>query len=183
MRNLDTSLATALSNRLISPVILVILTFRTSTKFIWSGVGNFVFGGNTYVGVGSLGRIGVVTEGSDVNAQGTTVTLSGIDPALLQDCMTDIQLGAPASIYFGLMSDGVLIGNPYQLFVGQVDVPSVTVGAKSISISLALENKLINLSRPSLRRYTTADQRLYYPTDIAFAYVEQLNDLAVVWGQ
>jgi hypothetical protein len=34
-----------------------------------------------------------------------SVTLSGIDPVLLNESMTDIQPGAPAALWFGLMSN------------------------------------------------------------------------------
>jgi len=181
--NLDPTLASAFANNLIYPALFITLTFATGPQYAWTGVGNFVMGGNTYLGVGSLGKIGVVAETDDLNAQGTTVTLSGIDTTLLQDCISEIQLGAPASIAIGLLTPtGQLIGSPYTIFAGQVDAPTITVGGDSLSITLALENRMVDLSRPSLRRYTSADQRLYYPTDSGFAFVEQLNDLALNWG-
>jgi hypothetical protein len=182
-RNLDPTMLTALSSGLISPVIMAILTFKSSTQYIWSGVGNLIYNGNTYIGVGSLGKIGAVSEGVTVQAEGTTITLSGIDSALLSDSLIDIQPGAPAVLYFALMTNGVLVGSPYQLFKGTMDSPIVNVGAKTISITISLENKMIDLSRPSCRRYTSADQRLQYPTDSGFQFVEQLSDLALNWGE
>lgn len=182
-RQMDSVMVANLPNKLIYPVIFVDLTFRSSTQYVWSGIGNFNFAGQTYVGVGSLGKIGVIAEGSEINAQGTSVQLSGIDTALLQDCLTDIQLGAPAKISFGLLNaNATLIGVPYTVFAGQVDKPTIEIGGKTLSITLALENRLVDLSRPSLTRYTSADQRLVYPTDISMSWVEQLNDLALSWG-
>lgn len=183
-RALDTSLKAALSNGLVFPALFVVLTFRSSTKYIWTGVGNIVIGSHTYTGVGSLGKMGSIQEAVEVKADGTSLTLSGIDPVLLGESLTDILPGAPATIYLGLLtSNTTVIGSLYQLFAGTVDQPKVTVGAETISITLALENMMVNLSRPSMRRYTSADQRLYYPTDSAFGWVEMLNDLALVWGQ
>ncbi len=182
-RALDSTMAAALSSGLIMPVFLAKLTFKSSTQYIWTGSGRLFWGGNTFGGIGSLGKMGAIQEGIDVKADGTSVTLSGIDPVLLNDSMTDIQPGAAATLWFGLMtSAGALIGSPYQLFSGTVDIPTVSVGADTISISLALESRMIDLSRPTMRRYTSADQRLYYPNDSAFGWVEQLNDLALVWG-
>ena len=51
-----------------------------------------------------------------------------------------------------------------------------------MEIQLALENRMIQLQRPNVLRYTSADQRLRFPTDTAFGWVEQLNDLALIWG-
>ncbi len=164
------------------PVILVMLTFKSATRYVWSGIGTLVYGANAYLGVGSLGSIGVISESTDVKADGTSLTLSGIDPTFLGESMTDIQLGAPAKIWFGLMTNGALIGAPYLLFSGTVDQPSVQMGAETISISLKLENRLVDLQRPSMRRYTSADQRLYFPTDTAFGWVEILSDQSLIWG-
>jgi hypothetical protein len=91
-RNLDPTFSAALSSGLICPVIMVMLTFKSQTMYIWSGVGTLVYGGNSYIGVGSLGKIGDITEGVTVQAHGTVVKLSGIDKTLFAECLTDIQL-------------------------------------------------------------------------------------------
>jgi hypothetical protein len=182
-RDIDSTLLAALTSGLIRPVFLAELTFRTTTQYVWSGVGTISFGGNNFVGVGSLGEIGAVQEGVDVSADGTTVTLSGIDPVLLGECMTDVQTGAPAKLWFGVVDTNMaLVGTPYLLFSGTVDVPTHTANGETISISLTLENGMTDLGRATSTRYTQADQRRLYPTDTAFNWVEQQNDLALVWG-
>ena len=113
---------------------------------------------------------------------GTSLSLSGIDSALYAECLTDIQLGAPAVVWIVFLSQGAVIGTPYRQFSGQVDKPSVNVAGESITISLALENRLTNLQRPSSRRYTSTDQRIKYPDDTGFVWVEPLNDIALIWG-
>jgi hypothetical protein len=361
-RNLDSSLKAALSNQVISPVVLVSLTFKSGPVYVWSGVGDLVFNGNTYKGVGQLGKISPISEGSDVKADGMEVTLFGIglspfpppagaspppgvtppvtvpagqhvaylppsevaftqDPgfggvatgsvspsggfgamflpfggvfetgisltfrgfdasslppdamlhsayvmadltqspegdvyfqgflpgingpahasiapthatidalslffgmqhtpippggglfggplsppstytvdnllvavyytlpdtasSLVNDAMADYLVGAPAKIYFGLFSEGALVGTPYLIFSGQIDQPTIDVSAQSSAITIALENKLSNLLRPTARRYTSADQHLKYPDDIGLNWVEMLNDVALRWG-
>lgn len=181
-RNLDSAFATALSSGLIQPFFMAQLTFNSQTEYIWTGVGNLVYNSQTYIGVGSFAKMGSIKEGTDVQAYGTSVTLSGIDPVLLAECMNDIKPGAPAKLWFGGLSNGNIVGTPYLLFSGTMDQPSVSVGVDTISITLALESRMMNLSIPSNRRYTSADQRLKYPTDIGFSWVEQLNDLALSWG-
>jgi hypothetical protein len=174
-------LASLVSNT-IRPGFLAVLTFRTATEYVWSGLGNLVYAGNTYKGVGSLGRIGSISEATEVRAIGTTVTLSAIDPTLLSECLNDIQLGAPAKIYFALFDAALnIIGAPYPLFVGTVDQPVIQIGIDQMAITLKLENKLANLQRANMRRYTAADQRIRHPNDTAFNWVEILNDLALKW--
>ena len=96
--------------------------------------------------------------------------------------MDDIQLGASAKLWFALLSQGTIIGAPYQAFSGLADQPTVSEGGDTISITLALETRMTNLQRPRMSRYSSADQRILYPTDSFFFYVPQLNDVALVWG-
>lgn len=182
MRVLDPLMLAALQASVVVPAFLVSLQFKSGPQYIWSGVGPLVYNSNTYLGVGSLGGVGTISEGTEVQADGTALTLSGIDPALYSACLTDIQLGAPAQVWFACMSNGQIIGTPYLLFSGQVDKPHITTGANTITISLALENRLANLQRASARLWTAADQNMEYPTDSAFNFVEILNDMALRWG-
>jgi len=95
--------------------------------------------------------------------------------------MQDVEIGAPATIWFGLIQNGQLIGT-YQIFKGLVDQPSISIDTETVSITLALENRLTDLQRGNGRRYTSADQNLYYPDDTGFTWVEILNDQALRWG-
>ena len=181
-RSLDPSMQAALAAGVVCPAILAQITFATSTEYIWTGIGPLLYDAQTYTGVGSLASLGTVTEGTTVKADGTTVGLSGIDASLYADCMTEIQTGAPAKIWFALLTQGVVIGAPYLLFSGLVDQPTIEEDTDAITINLALESRLTNLQRASQRRYTSADQRNYYPDDIGFGWVELLNDTADVWA-
>ena len=182
-RNLDSTMQAALAAGTIRIAFLVMLTFRSSTQYVWSGVGDFVYAGNVYKGVGTLGSIGGISGGIDVQAQGTSVTLSGIDPVYLNDSLTDIQVGAPAKIYFTLVDQNMqVVGLPYLLYGGTVDAPKITLGVKTCSIMLPIENRMLDLQRAQQQRYTAADQHLLYPTDTGFNSVEIQNDIAEKWG-
>lgn len=184
MRNLDPAIAAALSTSHLQPVILCMLTFVTGPQYVWSGVGTLVYDAQAYVGVGSFGQIGSVSEGTDVHADGTTVSLSGIDPALSADAMNEVQLGAPAKLWLGLVSQGAVVGAPYLLFAGVVDQPLIDIDPTSgkDTITLALETLLSDLQRASNRRYTSADQRIAFPNDSGFSWVELENDIALRIG-
>lgn len=182
-RNLPAPMLSGITSNFIRPALMADLTFASGTQYVWTGPADLPYNGNTYRGIGSLGSIGSVTEGTQVRADGTTVSLSGIDPALLSDSLNDIQVGAPAVLYFILVDATLnIIGTPYIIFSGKVDKPTINPGLDTFTISLALESPLTNLQRPNARRYTSADQRVYYPDDTGFAWVELLNDIALRWG-
>jgi hypothetical protein len=181
-RALDSTLAAALADGVIQPAFFVQLGFRSETVYVWSGVGDYVLDTQTYKGVGSLGTVGAIAEGLEVKADGTSVTLSGVDPNLLNESLSDIKSGAPAMIKFGLFSSGALLGAPYLLFSGIVDKATVTTGVDTVSITLALESRLLDLGRATQRRYTAADQQLDYPDDSGYNWVEALSDITLRWG-
>lgn len=183
-RNLSGPLITAITSRQFMPVFLVTLTFKSKTEYVWNGIGTLTYGGNAYKGVGSLGKFSGVQEGVEVKADGTSVTLSGIDADLFDECVTDIQPNLAAQVLFSAWDivAGGLIGTPYPLFVGQIGDADVNVDGETISITLRLENKMIQLQRATNRRYTSADQNIPYPDDSGFAHVEILNDVALRWG-
>lgn len=182
MRALDPNMQAALSAGVVCPAIMAQITFKSSTEYIWTGIGPLVYDAQTFTGVGSFASLGTITEGTGIQADGTTIGLSGIDAALYSDCLTEIQTGATAKIWFALLTQGVVIGTPYLLFSGMVDQPTIDEGIDQISVTLALESRLTNLQRASQRRYTSADQRIYYPNDTGFTWVEILNDISLRWG-
>lgn len=180
-RSLPSPMLSAFPSNAMALCYLVDIQLASGAAHVWSGVGSVVWNGNTYLGVGSLGAVGEVSEGSDVRADGTSIALSGIDPALLNDTVNDIQVGAPATVWLALFSEGTIVC-AYSLFAGTVDKPSLGVGPETFTIALGLETRMANLQRPSNRRYTSADQRNYYPLDSGFDWVETLNDIALLWG-
>lgn len=189
-RNVDATMQAGLSAGSVGLAFLVMITFRSSVQYVWSGPRDLTYGGNVYKGVGTLGTIGDVAGGLDVQARGTTVALSGIDPVLLQDCLNDIQVGAPAKVFLAVISRTMeIVGTPYLLYGGTVDVPTVTLSVPTpeqpdatCTISLAIENRTVDGQRAQQQRYTAADQHIKYPDDTAFNNVEQQNLAAYRWG-
>jgi len=180
-RDIDSTLLAALSAPYVEPVHLAQITFHSQTCYVWSGVGGLAWNGNVFLGVGSLGTLGDYMEGVDLRADGTSLSLSGIDPVWLGEALNDIWLGAPAYRWLGAVEPGTrtLIGTPYLLFAGQVDKPTVNTGADKITITVPLETRLINGERPNGRLYTANDQ---HSNDTGLNWVESLNCIALGWG-
>ncbi len=182
-RALDPDLLAAFQQGRLRPFVAAMLTFRSKAEYCWSGVGTLSFGGNDYRGVGIWGRVGTVTEGVQVRADGTTVGLTAIDPDIYHECMADIQQGLPAKLYAGALTDaGDIYGIPFCYFSGYVDSSNFELSPETMTITLNLENLMADLQRPVMLRYTRADQALLHPTCSAFDSVEILNDQPLRWG-
>lgn len=181
MRALTTDLANAMASGQILPFFMATLQFKTSVQRVWTGLGNLTIDGQTFAGIGTMGEIGNITETTSLEAQGTYVKLSGIDPVWLGESMTDILPGLQALLWLGCMdTSGNVLGTPYQIFSGIIDQPTVDVDTDTISITLNLESKVVDFQRSSQRKFTSADQRaMTNAHDSLFDYVEQMNDVAL----
>jgi len=190
--NYDSTMAAAIATGNWSPIIFCSLAFRSETVYVWSGFGNLSWNGQTWVGVGSIGKIALGgDQGGGVSAQGATVGVSGIDGVLLGEILTDLLPNGAAGLWLGAFINGAIAGTPYQIFGGYLGQSEIIPGAPTpdqpdavnlFTLSLSLENALKQLNRPTKRRFTAADQRMYYPDDSGFNYVEVQNDVAEVWG-
>jgi hypothetical protein len=182
-RLIDSATQGELTSNAVRLACLLEITFKSQTCYVSTLPYNIEWDGQLWKGTGSLGQVSTISEGTDVQAYGTSVSLSGIDANLLNECMTDIQLAAPATLYLCFLDPaGNILGTPTVVFGGQVDKPAVQAGPTTISISLNLESEMINLQRGQMRRLTTADQHIDFPDDTAFQFVNLLNFLAMKWG-
>ena len=184
-RDLDSAYPPALASPSIAPCLFAALTFSTGTQYMWTGIGNYAWNGQAWKGLGDLVAITPYQEGTDVAARGMQVSLSGIDNAILGDCLYDIQLGLPATIWLGLLNTAnmQLIGQPVVYFGGVVDAPKFFIDPNGKStISLALETNFVRLQQGQRLRLTSSDQRRLYPDDTGLNWVPALNDMALVWA-
>jgi hypothetical protein len=98
--------------------------------------------------------------------------------ALLGDVVNTVRLGGSAALWLGFFSStGQLLADPLPLWLGQLDVPTVTDGAETCTVSITVENALLALNLSSNRRFTTLDQQLDFPGDTGFDYVSAMQDL------
>ena len=98
---------------------LLQLNFADNTYYLWTGVGIIAWNGNNYLGVGTLGTIGGISESCSVQAQGISLSLSGIDPGDLAESMNEINHAGKAWVYLALFeSTGAIIANPVPAYMG-----------------------------------------------------------------
>jgi hypothetical protein len=182
-RAMSTAMLAAIQATSLQPGIFVQIAFRSTTAYLWSGVGSIVWNGETWSGMGSLLSFAAVEEGATVMARGVTIVLSGLDAALLTDCNSDFELGLPVIIYFGLFSAGSLIADPIETWAGRTDQPTVEVTGTEATISINCESRLLDMNVPADRRYTNEDQQMDHPGDLGFQFVNAIQEITIFWGQ
>lgn len=192
------------------PFFAVDLSFDSPNELrMWSGYGDLTIGGTTYTGAGQLLQVSDIRESSDVAANGATLTLSGIPSSLISLALDEDYQGRLCRIKFGLIDlellDAVLsidgtdlllinddgdfldvsVSQPasfFDLFVGYMDQMNISEGPDTSTISLSVENKMIDLERARSRRYTDAGQQSRFTGDLAFEFVTRLQGESIEWG-
>jgi hypothetical protein len=175
---------TALEAPLLRPAIFVEGSFASGNVYLWSGRGTVTWNGQSWTGVGTLGSITPVEEGSTVEARGTTLTLSGLDVTLLGDALTDVRQGLPVTVWLALFDDTLtMVSNPVIAFQGRMDQPTISHDGSTATIQINCESRLVDLNTPAERRYTNEDQQRDYPGDRGLEFVNSIQEVTIYWGR
>ena len=204
-RDISQSTIDSLDDDVLYPFFAVELLFDgDQTLRLWTGYGTLVYRGQDWYGTGSFLQIDSVEETTEIAARGASITLSGIPQEVLSLALSEPYQGRKANIYFGNFSKGLILlessdyilfedgskvsleagsTNLSQIFSGYMDQMNIEETADTCTVELTLENKLIDLERARVARFTSAYQKSLYPDDLGLDFVESLQDKEIVWGR
>lgn len=70
-----------------------------------------------------------------------------------------------------------------EVFSGYMDQMNISESGSTCTVELSVENKLIDLERSRVSRFTSAYQKSKYPNDKGLDFVEFLQDKKITWGR
>jgi hypothetical protein len=176
-------MVTAVTAKAVRPVVFYEGEFASGTLRLWSGLGDFSWDGQTWIGVGQMIGIAAIEEVSEIRAVGFSVSLAGDASALLSLNLGQARQGLPGKVWFGCFdASGALVVDPFLSFSGRFDVPDILDEGERCTIQARYESRLIDLDRTRERRYTDEDQQGDFPGDLGFEFVTNLPDKMVTWG-
>jgi len=187
-RTLHADTITAVQLGSVVPFFMVLISTGASDILVWSGYGDYVStvsgSSKTYNGVGHLGLISTIAESQDFAARGINLSLSGIPSALISAALSDLEQGKAVRIFMGFFAQStrVSINSEFELWTGITDIPSINEEGETATISISAENRLIDLEKVRVRRYTAEDQYRDDVTDLGFEFVPALQDREVLFG-
>ena len=204
-RELSGAVTASLEDEVIYPFYAIELLFDGDQVLrMWTGLGTLVFEGNNWTGAGTLLNIDSVEETTEIAAKGATITLSGVDTSALSLALSEPYQGRVCNIYFGMFVRGKLLqeSSSYillqdgskiilddgktsltNIFSGYMDQMNIEEGPENSTIELLVENKLVDLERSRVARFTSGYQKSVYPGDKGLDFVESLQDKEIVWGK
>jgi len=188
-RDISAALASALDNDVLKPFFAVEMLFDGNKVLrIWTGIGVLSYQNNDWAGVGSLLKMSTIQETSDLSINGVSLTLSGVPASILSLALGEEYQGRICNIFFGVKIDStspLLFDVPIltNIFSGYMDQMNISEDVETSTIQLEVENKLLDLERPRIARFTSAYQKSIFPNDKGLDYVESLQDKDVIWGR
>ena len=102
-RSLSTEMQAVASAYLVRPIYLVKMEFDSDDVNLWSGLGNLVYDGDTYIGTGDLMDISPVKESEELIANGVNFTVSGIKQSLVSIARDEPYQGRKITLYLSLI--------------------------------------------------------------------------------
>ena len=205
-RDLSTITIENIEQDVVYPFFAVELRFDGDNLLrMWTGQGTLVRAdGTQWVGLGTLLNISSIEETSEMAVKGASITLTGVPSETLSLAISQPYQGRVAKIYFGTLTQGNLLqeGGDYillqdgsrialqgtsagfnEIFSGYMDQMNVEEGAETSTIELMVENKLIDLERARVARFTSGYQKSIYPNDLGLDFIEDLQDRKLPWGR
>ena len=184
-RDISLLVQNSLGDGVIYPFFAVEMLFDGEQVLrLWTGQGTLNYNSFDWYGTGQLLAFDAVEETSEIAAKGATITLSGVPSEVISLALSEPYQGRKANIYFGLHVEGEDDSTSLtQIFSGYMDQMSIEEGAEASTITLTIENKLIDLERPRTARFTSAWQKYLFPNDLGLDFVEDLQDKEIFWGK
>ncbi len=206
-RDLSTVTIENIESDVVYPFFAVELQFDgANTLRMWTGQGTLVLqDGTEWVGLGNLLNISTIEETSEMAVKGASITLTGIPSEVLSLALSQPYQGRVCNIYFGTFSAGGAIlqeGGSYillqdgskiniqdgsagfnSIFSGYMDQMNIQEDADTSTIELLVENKLIDLERARVARFTSGYQKSIYPNDTGLDFIEDMQDKDTPWGR
>jgi len=139
-------------------------------------------GVESFGGVGELGMISAIEEGSEARNFPMKVQIRAIPSEHISRALTENYQGRDAKVWLGLLDDDhQLIADPMLAYSGLMDTMEMAIGRES-SVVLTLQSRFVRWETPADTRYTNEEQQRRFPADKGLEFVDQMVELEIAWG-
>ena len=182
VKTLSTNNSNVLDDDVLRPIYFLKFDFPSGNVYLNSSDRNITWGGNSYIGAGSIGSVSDIEETSELQAQGVKLTLTGIPSTYVSIALTSEYQGSATTQYLGFFNDNYgLVDDPFVIFVGKVDTMAISL-SDTATIEVDIENRLIDWERPRISRFTNEEQQNLYSGDKGLEFVDSVAEKELFWG-
>lgn len=139
----------------------------------------------TWLGDGTLIKVGDITENLRGEAEAVSVELAAEPGSIISFALSNLRQYKPAKIYLGFFDASYnVIADPIVIFSGVFDSAQIQDTVDISVLKINLSSKLATLQRAPGLRYNDATQQQMFPGDLAFEYLPQFEEgFQIYWGK
>ncbi|MBL4838422.1 MAG: hypothetical protein JKY34_12680 [Kordiimonadaceae bacterium] len=161
----------------------VYLDIKGDSVFVWGGVDDLTWGGNTYKGIGTLGEISNVVSDLTGSISSVDIAINGIDPGLLIDAKSTNYKGRKATIWLGICDEKYdLIEDPALFVSGEMSAMPLSDNKQKGSIGITIESRAAMLRKNLTTLRTDEDHQRRHLGDLFFSFVPKVRQKTAYWG-
>lgn len=146
--------------------------------FVWDGIGEFDFGGDTYSGVGGFATLEGVSQSDDIQNHEIVATLNGVGLPTLSETSLDVR-DEPVNIWAVWIDEtGATVGS-LLVFSGLGNTLLVEPTGDEIRLKLKARGAMADWRASPRAYYTDAEQQRRFPGDTGFSFIRYLENANV----
>lgn len=181
-RSLTPAVSAAVASGHVRLLVFVEMDFSSGFLRVNNSSISLDWNGYSWLGVGRLGGIDPIKEGSSLESVGLGFRISGVPSANVSLALNTHYQGRRCRLWIAPLTAGHgVIADPVLVFWGRLDTMDIELG-ETATITVSAESRLADWDRPRVRRYNHEDQQIDYPGDKFFEFVPQMVDRQLVWG-
>lgn len=162
-------------------VIAVEILYKTAPVRAHTGFGDIVIDGQTYIGVGQLGEIGVSPQTSNNGPSTMSLSMSGLDPTLVAGTLNERAQGSKVKVMVCSLDDDMRVTGAAITFSGRVSTQRFAYG-KEMTVEVEVVDRLADWQRKGSLRFDNESHQSIHPGDEFFVYTAQMAEKPIYWG-
>lgn len=175
------SVLAAMEQPNVQMVLAAEIDFPSGVTRVHTGTGVIIINNQTYLGVGTLGDVGSVTEENSTSSSTMSMTLNGLDMALVGETLNEEVIGRNVTCYIAVINDQGVATGANVLFEGFITDTAMQAGQQN-ALSYVIANVFERWSIGLPDRYTDESHQRLQPGDRFFRYVAQMAERSIFWG-
>lgn len=184
MRAITSALREELVKPLMRPRILFEANFESFDLNYWTGLVSINWNAKNWSGNGFIKSISAFEQSPDIGQENISIELVGQPLSLISIIGNNSKHLNTGSVWLAMVdSNDQIIADPFMYFSGRLDTVLLNDNPETPSIVLNYSSKLADSPKASELRYNSATQQHFYPDDLGFEYMEQLEDWTGFWGK
>lgn len=155
--------------------------FDSGVSRLHSGQGLLNIDGNQYIGVGTIGKTGTVSEENSPTPTKMSLVLSGLDNNLLSTAMLEKCIGKNVNVYLVVLDEFHEVKVSNLLYRGFITESSIVAGS-TCGISYVVSNVFEKWASGLTDRFTDQSHKSRHNGDRVLRYISQMTDKSIYWG-